>query len=54
MSGKMNVRRRQYTKAMEGDNTQLIWLGKNLLGQTDQPDVEAKDLPPIVIERASE
>ena len=53
-SGKMSLRRRQYTKAMEGDNTQLIWLGKNWLGQTDQPDVEAKDLPPIVIERASE
>ena len=53
-SGKMSLRRRQYTKAMDGDNTQLIWLGKNWLGQSDQPEVEAQDLPPIVIERASE
>ena len=53
-SGKMSLRRRQYTKAMVGDNTQLIWLGKNWLGQSDQPEVEAQDLPPIVIERASE
>ena len=53
-AGKMSLRRRQYTKAMDGDNTQLIWLGKNWLGQSDQPEVEAQDLPPIVIERASE
>jgi hypothetical protein len=34
-NGKMSLRRRQYTKAMDGDNTQLIWLGKNWLKQTD-------------------
>ena len=53
-NGKMSLRRKQYTAAMDGNTTMLVWLGKNWLGQTDQPDVEAKDLPPIVIERASE
>lgn len=52
--GKMSLRRRQFNAAMDGNSTMLVWLGKNWLGQTDQPDVEAKDLPPIVIERASE
>lgn len=33
--GKMSLRRRQYTQAMDGNTTMLIWLGKNWLGQTD-------------------
>jgi len=53
-AGKMSLRRRQYTKAMDGDNTQLIWLGKNWLGQMDQPEAAPIDLQPIVIERADE
>lgn len=36
--GKVRLRRAQYAKAVdEGNPTMLIWLGKNLLGQTDQP-----------------
>lgn len=50
--GKMSLRRRQFTAAMDGNSTMLVWLGKNWLGQTDQPETEAQDLPPIVIERA--
>jgi len=52
--GKMSLRRRQFTSAMDGNSTMLVWLGKNWLGQSDQPEPEAQDLPPIVIERASE
>ena len=52
--GKMSLIRRQFTAAMDGNSTMLVWLGKNWLGQSDQPEPEAQDLPPIVIERASE
>ena len=34
--GSMSLRRKQYTQAMEGNTTMLIWLGKNWLGQTDK------------------
>lgn len=53
-NGKMSLRRKQYTAAMDGNTTMLVWLGKNWLGQTDHIEPEAQDLPPIVIERASE
>jgi len=52
--GKMSLRRRQFTAAMDGNSTMLVWLGKNWLGQADQPETEAQDLPPIVIERPVE
>ena len=42
-SGKMSLRRRQFTTAMDGNPTMLIWLGKNWLNQNDnlpEPDVE--------------
>jgi len=52
-NGKMSLRRKQYTAAMDGNTTMLVWLGKNWLGQTDQIEPDAQDLPPIVIERAS-
>tara|TARA_B100001057_G_scaffold47664_1_gene42473 strand:- start:265 stop:618 length:354 start_codon:yes stop_codon:yes gene_type:complete len=52
--GKMSLRRRQYTSAMDGNTTMMVWLGKNWLGQSDMPEPEPQDLPPIVIERADE
>lgn len=52
--GKMSLRRRQFTSAMDGNTTMLVWLGKNWLGQSDMPEPEPQDLPPIVIERADE
>jgi hypothetical protein len=52
--GKMSLRRRQYTAAMDGNTSMLIWLGKNWLGQSDQPETEPVDLQPIVIQRADE
>lgn len=35
--GKQRLRRKQFEVAMEGNPTMLIWLGKNMLGQSDQP-----------------
>jgi len=32
----------------------LVWLGKNWLGQMDQPESAPADLQPIVIQRADE
>lgn len=37
--GKMSLRRRQFSAAMEGDRSMMIWLGKNWLGQRDSVDV---------------
>lgn len=34
--GRSILRRRQFVKAVDGDNTMLIWLGKNRLGQKDR------------------
>jgi len=33
----MKIRKKQIEVAMEGNPTMLIWLGKNLLGQSDSP-----------------
>lgn len=35
--GKSSLRRKQWEKAMDGNTTMLIWLGKNYLNQADQP-----------------
>lgn len=35
--GDSNIREVQYNKALEGDNTMLIWLGKNRLKQSEAP-----------------
>lgn len=37
---RMSLRRSQVKKALSGDNTMLIWLGKILLGQKEQKDIE--------------
>jgi hypothetical protein len=34
--GRMSLRRKQYSTAMDGNPTMLVWLGKNWLGQTDK------------------
>ena len=36
--GKASLRRKQYTTAMSGNPTMLVWLGKNWLGQTDKSE----------------
>lgn len=40
--GKISLRRAQLQKALKGDNTMMIWLGKNYLGQTDKSELEMK------------
>ena len=37
---RLSIRRTQVKKAMSGDNTMLIWLGKNLLSQKDKQEIE--------------
>ncbi len=34
--GRMSLKRKQFQAAMSGNTTMLIWLGKQLLGQTDK------------------
>ena len=41
--GKMRLRRKQVEVAMSGNHTMLIWLGKNMLGQSDSP-VQEEDI----------
>lgn len=38
--GKMSLRRKQYTLAIEGNATMLVWLGKNWLNQTDKQEID--------------
>lgn len=40
--GDAHIRATQYKKAISGDNTQLIWLGKNRLGQRENPELANK------------
>jgi len=47
--GKMSLRRKQYTSAIEGNVTMLIWLGKQHLDQSDKTEskVEVGEIPDI-------
>ena len=40
LNGYAALRRKQYTVAMDGNPSMLIWLGKNWLGQKDKSDEE--------------
>lgn len=42
-NGKATLRRLQWQRAMNGSDTMLIWLGKNLLGQTDRHELSGPD-----------
>ena len=42
---KVELRKKQWEKAMEGDTKMLIFLGKQYLGQKDTPDMELDELP---------
>ena len=37
-NGRMSLRREQFRSAMNGNVTMQIWLGKQYLGQVEQPD----------------
>jgi predicted nucleic-acid-binding Zn-ribbon protein len=47
-NGKISLRREQYSVAMKGNVSMLIWLGKNILGQKDAPE-QNLDRQPIHI-----
>ena len=51
--GKGLLRRRQWQAAMEGNVTMLIWLGKNMLGQSDSgpAQVAAKEAREVALAR---
>jgi len=38
--GKASLRRAQWKAATDGNATMLVWLGKNMLGQTDKQDIQ--------------
>lgn len=50
--GKANLcsglRKKQVEIAMKGNITMLIWLGKNLLGQSDKLEATGKDGAPLI------
>jgi len=39
-TGKQSLRRAQWSAAMDGNPTMLVWLGKQMLGQRDKQDIE--------------
>ena len=47
---KLNLRRKQLEKAMAGDATMQIWLGKNMLGQTDKAEVKTHQTFSFVVD----
>jgi len=42
--GDASIRVKQYQKALQGDNSMLIWLGKNRLKQKDKEEAEIGDV----------
>jgi hypothetical protein len=38
-NGKISLRRKQFEVALSGNPTMLIWLGRNMLGQTDKIEI---------------
>lgn len=47
--GDSHLLRAQYDKALSGDNSLLIWLGKNRLHQRDEPKTEDACLPSLLV-----
>ena len=49
-AGLPSLRRRQWTKAMDGDSTMLIWLGKQYLEQNDKKELSGPNGGAIPVE----
>lgn len=47
--GKASLRRMQWKSAEGGNPTMLVWLGKQVLGQTDKHEVSGPDSGPVLI-----
>lgn len=48
--GKASLRRQQFKTAMKGNPTLLVWLGKQMLGQSDAPHEDDGDLEKFFVE----
>ena len=44
-SGKIRLRQYQWASAKKGNVAMLIWLGKQMLGQTDKQEITTTELP---------
>ena len=44
-SGKIRLRQYQWSAAKKGNVAMLIWLGKQILGQSDKQDITVNELP---------
>ena len=44
-SGKIRLRQYQWAAAKKGNVVMLIWLGKQMLGQTDKQEITTTELP---------
>ena len=44
-SGKIRLRQYQWASAKKGNVVMLIWLGKQILGQTDKQEITTTELP---------
>jgi len=47
--GKIALRRKQYSIALDGDKTMLIWLGKQYLNQAEKQEVSGPRGGPITV-----
>ena len=45
---RVSLKRAQYQLAMKGNCTMLIWLGKNELGQSDEPEMQGTEPLPWI------
>ena len=48
-NGKMSLRRKQWETALSGNVAMLIWLGKQILGQTDKQVIDHNITPDDII-----
>jgi len=46
---KMAIKRKQIEMALSGDRTMLIWLGKQLLGQTEKIEQTAQESIQVIV-----
>jgi hypothetical protein len=44
--GKQSLKKKQYDVAMSGDKTMLVWLGKQILGQTERQEIKHEGIAP--------
>jgi hypothetical protein len=51
---KQSLRRAQLKLALTGNAVMLIWLGKNILGQTDSPQTTAAEVLPFTDDELDE